>query len=242
MPTLKPVPSRATSSATSSIAFAGFTPAASKFFKELADNQNATWFAEHKADYEQLVKAPMTALVEAVTQRLASSSLPLCGDAKRSVFRINRDIRFSTDKSLYKTNASAVLSRDGSKTSPGLLYFQFGATEVFAASGFYMPRPDTLQLLRGGMSWRAKEWLAVREGLRKRGLHLMTEGALVRVPKGFESAPAELHDDLRLKSWAVRQDVLIKVARSPELVEVLAQLALASADMLEFGWTAIEAA
>jgi uncharacterized protein (DUF2461 family) len=63
------------------------------------------------------------------------------GDPKRSLFRINRDVRFSADKSPYKTNASWIWSRDGSKTSPGLIYFPFGADEFLAAAGFYMPMP-----------------------------------------------------------------------------------------------------
>jgi uncharacterized protein (TIGR02453 family) len=221
--------------------FKGFKPAATRFFKELAENQNASWFSEHKAEHEEFVKAPLGALVQAVTARLSGTPLPLCGDPRRSLFRINRDVRFSADKSPYKTNASAVLSRDGSKTSPGVVYFQFGAEEVYAACGFYMPMPDKLQSLRAGMCWHSEEWLAVRKGLSRRGLSLMTEGALVRLPKGFESAPESIHPDLRLKSWAVSQVIPLRVARSPELVETIAGLALSCADLLEFGWTALEA-
>lgn len=226
----------------SSVVFTGFKPAATRFFKDLAENQNATWFAAHKPAYEQLIKAPMGALVQAVTERLSTTPLPLCGDPKRSLFRINRDVRFTADKSPYKTNAGAVLSRDGSKTSPGLVYVQFGADEVFVACGFYMPMPEQLRLLRAGMSWHHEEWLAVRKGLSRRGLNLMTEGALVRVPKGFESVPEAVHADLRLKSWAVRQDVPMRVARSEQMVEAVAGLALSCADLLEFGWSALEAA
>lgn len=222
--------------------FNGFPAAATRFFKDLAANQDRGWFAAHKGEYEQLVKGPLAALVEAVTLRLASTALPLIGDPKKSVFRINRDVRFSADKSPYKTNASAVWSRDGSKTSPGLVYFQFGAEEVFAAAGFYMPMPEHLHSLRAGMAWDAAGWLSVRKGLARGGLALMTEGALVRVPKGFESAPATVHDDLRLKSWAVSQSIPVRTARSPELVEAIAGLALSCADLLEFGWTALEAA
>jgi uncharacterized protein (TIGR02453 family) len=125
----------------------------------------------------------MADLVQAVTQRLASTPLPLVGDPKRSLFRINRDVRFSADKSPYKTNSSCILSRDGSKTSPGLVYFQFGADEIFAAAGFYMPMPEDLRLLRKGIARDPKEWLSVKKGLVKKGLTLMTDGALVRVPK-----------------------------------------------------------
>ena len=222
--------------------FAGFQPAATRFFKELASNQNKTWFAAHKAEYELFVKVPLAALVQAVTARLASTALPLTGDPKRSLFRIHRDVRFSADKSPYKTNASAVLSINGSKTAPGLVYFQFGADEIFAAAGFYMPMPEHLKLLRTGMANEPEAWLSVRKGLNKKGLALMTEGALVRVPKGFESAPHAVHDDLRLKSWAVSTSIPLKTARSAELIEVVALLALSSADLLEFGWTALEAA
>lgn len=222
--------------------FQGFPPAATRFFKALALNQDREWFAEHKDEHEQFVKVPMGALLQAVTARLALTPLPLAGDPKRSMFRINRDVRFSADKSPYKTNASGIWSRDGSKTSPGLVYFQFGADEIFAAAGFYMPMPEDLHRLRAGMAWDSQGWMSVRKGLDKQGLTLMTEGALVRVPKGFESAPAVLHDDLKLKSWAVSRSVPLRVARGPDLVEAIAQLALSCADLLEFGWTALDTA
>jgi uncharacterized protein (TIGR02453 family) len=234
-----PAPSTSESSAT---ACTGFKPAATRFFKNLAENQNAAWFAEHKPEHERLIKAPMGALVQAVTQRLSTTALPLCGDPKRSLFRINRDVRFTADKSLYKTNAGAVLSRDGSKTSSGPVYVQFGADDIFVACGFYLPMPEQRQLMRHGMRTRQQEWLALRQGLSRRGLSLMTEEALVRVPKGFESAPEAVRDDLRLKSWAVRQDIPARVARSEQMVEAVAGLALSCADLLEFGWSALEAA
>jgi uncharacterized protein (TIGR02453 family) len=220
--------------------FRGFQPAANRFFEELALNQNREWFVEHKADHEQFVKEPMAALLQALTTRLASTALPLCGDAKRSLFRINRDVRFSADKSPYKTNASCILSRDGSKTSPGLVYFQFGDSEIFAAAGFYMPLPDDLQRLRKGMVRDPQGWLSIGKKLSKKGLSLMNEGSLKRLPKGYESAPEAIHGDLRLKSWAVSQSIPLKVARSEELIEVIAKFALSCADLLEFGWTALE--
>ena len=223
-------------------AFKGFQPAATRFFKDLAANQDRVWFAAHKAEHEEFVKAPMGALVQAVTARLAATALPLTGDPKRSLFRIQRDVRFSADKSPYKTNAGAVLSRDGSKTSPGELYFQFGAGDILAAAGFYMPTPDDLALLRAGMARDVEGWLSLRRGLEQQGLTLITAGALKRVPKGFEAAPALIHDDLRLKSWAVSRPVALRIARSAELVEAIAGLALSCADLLEFGWTALDAA
>lgn len=222
-------------------AFKGFPPATTRFLKELALNQNREWFAERKAEYEQFVKAPLGAFLEAVTVRFSSTPLPLIGDPKRSMFRINRDVRFSSDKSPYKLNASCVWSRDGSKTSPGLVYFQFGADEIFAAAGFYTPMPEDLHRLRAGMAWDPQGWASVRKGLDKLGLKLMTDGALVRVPRGFESTVPVLHDDLRLKSWAVSRSFPLRVVQGPELVEAVAGFALSCANLLEFGWSALEA-
>ena len=216
--------------------FQGFPPAPTKFFKELVLNPNREWFAEH----EQLVKASLSALLFTVTARLASTPLPLIGDPKRSMFRINRDVRFSADKSPYKTNASVVWSRNGSKTSQGLVYFQFGAEEIFAAAGFYMPMPKDLHRLRASMAWDSQGWSAVRKSLDRQGLTLMTDGALVRVPKGFESSAAALRDDLRLKSWAVSRSFPLRVARSPELADAIAGLALSCANLLKFGWFAMD--
>ena len=226
---------------TSAAPFQGFEPAATQFFKELAANQTREWFAEHKAEYERLIKAPLGALVLAVTARLAATPLPLVGNPKRSLFRIERDVRFSTDKRPYKTNAGFILSRDGSKTSPGLVYFHFAADDIFAAAGFYTPMPDDLQRLRAGMANDPEGWLAVRRGLAAQRLVPMTEGALKRLPKGYEDAPAAIHDDLRLKSWAVSRPIPAPTAHSPALVEAIAELALSCADLLEFGWRALEA-
>lgn len=82
----------------------------------------------------------------------------------------------------------------------------------------------------------------MRKGMDKQKMTLMTEGALVRGPKGFESAPAVLHDDLKLKSWAVSRIIPLRTARSPDLVGVITGLALSCAELLEFGWSALEAA
>jgi uncharacterized protein (TIGR02453 family) len=220
--------------------FKGFPVAATQFFKELALNQNRQWFSDHTAEHEQFVNIPMVEFMQAVNARLASTHLPLRGDPRQSISSINRNMRFSADKSPYKTYASAVWSRDGKKASPGLVYFQFGADEIFAAAGFYMPSTQDLYRLRAGMAWDQLGWLSVRKRLDRQGLTLMTKNALLRVPKKFESSAAVLHDDLRLRSWVISRSYPLGVARCSDLVGAIAELALSSADLLEFGWSALE--
>ena len=106
--------------------FEGFRPAALTFLKDLAANQNRDWFQANKSAYETELRAPMGALVDALAFAFEVHDIALTGDAKRSLFRIHRDVRFAKDKNPYKTNVSAVLSRDGTRHGTGILYIQVG--------------------------------------------------------------------------------------------------------------------
>src|SRR6266513_4097882 len=83
-----------------------FTPASLAFLRGLACHNNKPWFEAHRESYENDVRAPMRALIEGLEVRLARLAPEITGDPKRSMFRINRDIRFSKDKSPYKTHAA----------------------------------------------------------------------------------------------------------------------------------------
>ena len=81
--------------------------------------QNRDWFAENKERYDLAVAAPLASLVMSLSLAMAANELPLTGEPKSSIFRIHRDVRFSKDKRPYKTTASFVLTRDGTKKSRG---------------------------------------------------------------------------------------------------------------------------
>src|SRR5450755_1127772 len=83
-----------------------FSAASFRFLRGLAKNNNKTWFESHRADYETAVREPMRELVEEIDARMRRFAPEIGGDPKRSMFRINRDIRFSSDKSPYKTHAA----------------------------------------------------------------------------------------------------------------------------------------
>src|SRR5262245_24668270 len=95
--------------------FTGFGPKALPFFEALKFHQNREGFEENRSLYESDVLAPMVALIDDLTSAFARRKIPLRGDGKRSIFRLNRDVRFSKDKSPYKTHAGAVMTRSGSK-------------------------------------------------------------------------------------------------------------------------------
>ena len=107
--------------------FSGFASDDLAFLKGLAAHNDRDWFTAHRAAYDEGLKPALEALVAATTEALAARGVPLAGDAKKSLFRIHRDVRFSKDKSPYKTHVSATLTRTGPdglwrKMSPGMVY------------------------------------------------------------------------------------------------------------------------
>lgn len=127
-----------------------FTTGYTNFFKGLAANNHKEWFHDHKKQYEQEVKAPFKAfigdLIAAIQQRYDKELDILPQEA---IFRINRDIRFSKDKTPYKLNRSAIISRGGRKNKqyPGF-YLQLGVDENWLGGGAYMLDKDNLRAVR----------------------------------------------------------------------------------------------
>jgi uncharacterized protein (TIGR02453 family) len=220
--------------------FEGFRPAAQHFFRDLAANNNRDWFLAHKAEYEAEVRAPLAALVQALSFAFATLDVPLTGDPKRSIFRINRDVRFSHDKSPYKTNAGAVLSRDGTKTGRGLLYLQpVSAEGAFVALGFYHSEPADLAALRQAMIAAPKGWAKLEASLAKAGLELSREEALQRLPKGYEAAAGSpVAEALKLRNLVVQRPLTPEQVQSAGLVEEVVAFAQAGLPLLRFGWQA----
>ncbi len=127
-----------------------FSTGYANFFKGLAANNHKDWFHDHKKQYEQQVKQPFQAFVgdviNAIQQRYDKDLDVL---PKESIFRINRDIRFAKDKTPYKLNRSAVISRGGRKNKqyPGF-YLQFGVDENWLGGGAYWLEKENLQAVR----------------------------------------------------------------------------------------------
>ncbi len=219
--------------------FEGFAPAAMKFLTDLARHQDKTWFAAHRSIYERQVLEPLTALIAELSNVLSKTDVPVRGEPKQAIFRINRDVRFSADKSPYKTHAGAVLTRNGTKSSPGLLYLQFDPRGSFAAAGFFRPEAAVLHRLRARMAQRPAEWFKVEKALQASALQLQEDDTLIRPPRGFEAAPAALQGALKRKSWIVKRDLTNAECRNPALIGDLKAFAQAAAPLLKFGWAAL---
>jgi uncharacterized protein (TIGR02453 family) len=220
--------------------FKGFGPQALPFFKALAFHQTKEWFEQNRAIYEGEVRDPFGDLIDDLSAAFAKAKLPLKGDRKGSLFRLNRDIRFSKDKSPYKTHAGAVLTRSGAKNDHGLFYIHVSPEECFAAAGFYSPEPPDLARLRRAIARAPKPYAKMLAALAKKGLELSSEYDVSRLPREFAdvSDPA-IAAALKKKSFIVRRAIRATRLKSPALAEDLVGFAKDALPLLVWGWAAI---
>ncbi len=217
-------------SATSS-GFPGFRPAAIRFLKQLARNNRKDWFEAHRGSYEGELREPMKALVEEVDVRLAAFAPEITGDPRRSMFRIHRDVRFSRDKSPYKTHAAcwfyhmdAGRGVGGEAEGGAGFYFHLEPGQFLIGAGIWMPPRTALAKIRDGLAedLGGFERIVLAPRFRRRYGSLDTEGMLTRLPRGFrEDHPAARW--LRYQSFTLGRSLREREALSPRLATTLAR-------------------
>ena len=137
-----------------------FTDESLRFFRGLARNNHKAWFEAHRAAYEQHVKAPMAQLIEEMDVRMASFAPEMVGEPRRSMFRLNRDVRFSKDKSPYKTHAACWLFHRDASSKVGReahgggagFYFHLQPGASFVGGGCWMPPRPALNRIRAAIA------------------------------------------------------------------------------------------
>ena len=241
----KPSPSgRGLGAGADTSTFPGYPADALAFLAKLAANNEKPWFEANRDIFEQALKIPTAALVTAVADALRARDLPLEGSPKRSGFRIHRDVRFSKNKSPYKTNVGTVWYRQGSgKDGAGVLYFHLAPAGCFAAAAFYMPGPDELGAIRERIRFHPGKFLLMTKHLDDHGLHLDASDTLSRMPRGFEDlAASPVAPALKFKSYLVSRPIPHSLVQSPALVDAIALLAAEALPLLQFGWAAVDEA
>lgn len=206
--------------------FTGFRPEAVEFLAELAQNNDRAWFQPRKADYERLLKRPLEALCVALDERFRARGLPLHADPVRSPFRIYRDVRFSRDKSPYKTHLGADFPwhegpGEPERHGPGA-YFHMGPGEIYAGGGVWHPEPARLAAWRRLVDEDPQRVHAAIDDPAFVGRFGGVSGdKAARVPSGFarDHAEAEL---LKHKDVVFGRRLSDDEAFSPDLPDVLA--------------------
>lgn len=175
------------------------------FLRELKGCNTREWFEGHKkeylasyADFLDMV-VQLIAELAAFDEDIAASRL----DPKSCIMRINRDVRFSRDKSPYKTNFFAYINKGGRKSPFGGYYLHVEPGASFAGGGVYMPESAVLEQLRQEISLHFEEWQSLVQGddlLRFFPEGVQASGSTKRPPRGYDgSDPAIAY--LRYKGY-----------------------------------------
>lgn len=130
------------------------------FFIELAPNNNKDWFDLNRKRYEQFVKDPFKKFVDHLIQKVAETDSTFKDvESKDCIFRINRDIRFSADKTPYKMMVSAVVAPEGKKSKAvNGVYFELGPEHLSVYGGVYEIDKDDLLTVREGIANDVKKF------------------------------------------------------------------------------------
>lgn len=197
--------------------FTGFPREGIQFLKQLKKNNNRDWFLARKHIYEEKVKSPMIVFLEEVRVGLKKFAPEMDFDPKKAIFRIYRDVRFSPDKSPYKTNIAASMNPDLPVSTPAGFYIHIDSAEVFAAGGLYNPGTAELSAIRKAI---AKDPQRLRRILQnpsfKKHSPEMYGERLSRAPRGFPQDHPAL-DLLQYKQFLAYEKFGAHAAYSSEL-------------------------
>jgi uncharacterized protein (TIGR02453 family) len=173
--------------------FPGFPEDALRFLQELKESNTREWFTQHKPRYEASVKTPMLSLLAVLAERMKEIDEEIELDAKTSMYRIYRDVRFSADKSPYKTHTAAAFTLRGyNRKTDAAFYFHITPGEIGIGGGLYAPSGEQLKKLRSAIAENADDLHAILSTKEIKGLFGgLTGDSLKRIPRGFDSEHPE---------------------------------------------------
>ncbi len=193
-----------------------------KFLKDLKKNNNKPWFDTNRKAYDA-AKADFIGFVDAVIEKHGKKDPSIAHlAAKDCIFRINRDVRFSKDKSPYKTNMGAYMNKDGKKGMTAGYYFHCEPGAAFGGGGLYVPPPEFLKNVRQEIDYNWKEFQKIINNKKFKSvfgdLHMGDDMKLTRPPKGYEADNPAI-EYLKLKSWIAMQKFSDADLTSKDLVK-----------------------
>lgn len=200
-----------------------------QFLSELSENNNRPWFIMNKPRYDILREEFLAVVTELIRELAKFDKQVAACDPRKAMFRINRDIRFSHDKTPYKTRFSAGITpsdkrRPSAAGGPTWYFHIEGNGKLLFGAGEYLPPAPRLKAIRAHVVNDATGFAKMLKNkqLRTTFGDLQAEDKLQRPPKGVD--PAHPHIEyLKLKSFFVWTEVDLALNRPDKLVPQLAQ-------------------
>jgi uncharacterized protein (TIGR02453 family) len=200
--------------------FPGFEKDALKFLNTLSNpaNNNKAWFDEHRNEYEIYLKEPMRNLIDTLSEKISKIDSDIVVNYK-SIFRINRDIRFSKNKAPYKSHYSAAFAFDRVKSSDiPQFYFHFNKDEFLFAAGQYSSDINYLKKIRKGIYSDFKYFRSIIENKKFIANFGSVNGeSLIKLPKDYGNIPTDKDGSLLIKYLKMKQYYVFKTYK-PEII------------------------
>lgn len=173
------------------------------FLNRLKRNNNKVWFDKHKEEYLE-IKNDMEVLAGDISKQIgAFDEFTGSQDPKKCVFRIYKDVRFSKDKTPYKTHWGAYFARGGKKSPYAGYYLHIEPKKSFLAGGVWMPEPMILEKIRQEIDYNSDEFVKILKEKNFRKLFKELHGEkLTRNPKNYLSDHPHI-ELLKFKSFTV---------------------------------------
>jgi uncharacterized protein (TIGR02453 family) len=208
-----------------------------QFLKQLEKNNNKPWFDEHRKEYES-AKKDFLQLTEKILNEISDIDTEVAHLApKDCVFRINRDVRFSKNKSPYKTNMGMSIAKGGKKGIFAGYYFHLEPGKSFVGGGLYMPMASEINKVRQEIDYCSEEWTAILNNKTFKRIYGDIERSadisLSRPPKGYDASHSCIND-LKLKSWIATKEIKDELLTTPQLRKTIIESFQALQPLLQF--------
>lgn len=195
------------------------------FLEGLKNNNHKEWMDQHRSEYHEC-KGIFEELVNFLIMEIQQFDPSVVGvTPKQSIFRLNRDIRFSKDKSPYKTNFGAFISEDGKKSfKPGYYLHMQPGNESFLAGGIYMPPGDILKKIRQEVDYNPTELKKiVSETSFKETFGEIQGEKLKTAPQGYSTDHPNI-EFLKLKSYIVMHKLSDRQIKTPDFPQKVVEV------------------
>ncbi len=214
-----------------------FTRDLFQFLQELKRNNNRDWFQRNKDRYETSVRDPILRFIVDIGPRIKKLSSHFVADANPvggSMTRIYRDLRFSKDKSPYKTAIGVhFLHARGKEGATPAFYLHLEPDNCSAGAGIWRPEPRALKSIRDAIAENPKKWERAISGREFRSSCTMVGESLRRPPRGYDPNHP-LIEDIKRRDFTVSSSIPSGEVWSSDFMEVLLEAFRASVPFVKF--------